>query len=1209
MPASSAISPPSGWSAETSEPAYRSETSYKTFADFLNRPVRVFSRHADKWAKVSIAQLLKDLKVTDAMLKGSAVWQWKSNQTPADIDLQIPLPGRTPSKELLAKLQAFLESKSNTSSSAARPGAATQWFSKTSWQKQGAWTRLMLSIGYPQQGASTIDLNICNSRQLSYDTIQSSQGIAFNTVDRKAVVIGRYHPLLVNWLKQHQFLWFNPSIENGLKRLSYRLSNNPSATLLQPKIAQQFGAEATAEVMNDIALRVLSNTYEGSQLSNDQKASLWQPVLAAAAHPEHNTLKSELLAWSQFATLEQLHEALQQPDMQALTLTKLTNACQIGLNCRAALKALLNTGSLFEKQLPPIVSAALGANLVEPAQFFKALQGWRGLHDIPDQELSQVFGEYLRQVANMGNEPYTTQAIHMLGWLAGDENHTLQFWLDRALSKRSIHGLEPRCPHVLAAMIRVLERSGPEGLTHAIERLEQFKFSKEDWVNIFSAVGDYPPTDDPMPGDSKQAVSIHFFKILEAHGLVLQSLLPGSAVSLGAEKDPMPTQRLHRDLLVLTTRLGEEGLPPLLRTVIQIRANRVEFKLPELQLKVEPGKSLITVDAGKHQHFITASAFGTLFPNEPNSEARLDMLWMDGSLFCGHAKAQSNFQFTGTLVNMVAGNQSEGLSGLLDLGRTLCSSLLPGTRLEQNQWSLRGLFNGHELLKANGLDSAALAMKEGLLLDQSAIADLRIEHAIKNHQASECAVYIPDPRGRTCMRMQYQKASDADAPKLKNIWGAVASKRGLHATGKLAVPPHGIVHLSNTLGWNSTEHRLEQDCELAVSGPVSFRWKGRVVAGELKAFGHLQPNNPDEAEKQLTLVDENSTLPIELLVSMADLAGTRMHSNYAFRPHVWGKPMEWPTPGFEGFVHQVPCGQGSFNGYTTATGRVLGTLWQVAQSSEGLETAWTGSFRVVRPHSLMRPPVDFDGQYNAIWGVALDQSRMLTPHGFVRQHILGEQAQSKHHRDWLFFAGQAIELSQLTKSRQEIYDNPSLPKYFVGMGYSTAGQPKHLDLVINAGDGGHDFLLVRPKHFDRERGFQETYLDTEGLQAKWLVLHRQYQMGQVRFPCGLEYNGQVATEGRFIQPRGQGKLSWGGLAFSAQFGPKGQLSHVKGLNPQSEQWTSMYGHSGQNLGMDLPTWVEVLTSGQVSWHNDLQAHLLVRDLTQLKQQATVFSKH
>lgn len=1212
MPTSHPLSANPRPAHEFFESPYRSETSFKNFSAFLNKTLTVASRHSQGQARFSLLELLQTLNVPEAILKGSSVHRWKNETPPEDIDLQLPLQENDQKDQLLEQLHDFLMSRTGETQKTRQAFEQKIWFGKVTHALEGAWKRLIIHVGCSRANSSTLDLNFTNKPTLSHDTIHASKGIQFNWAKRKAFMVDSWHPSLVEWLGHNQLLWFNTDIDDGLARLSYRLCKAPKATLLQPALASQLVSQATQAGIDSIYLRVLQNEYPNSQLNTASRLAFWQPLIDQATSGNHPSLESEILSWSQFNTLAQLQQAIADPDTQHIVLDRLCKACQIGINFKNSIKHVLNAHSEIAQNARTQIPSAIGAELPAADRFFELIDQWPQIDEIPEHELQTVMGHYLQELAQSDEPTHAKRAAHMLGWLQGDAQASLHFWLDRLSPPQRANPPEFEKNQITSALVQVIKEQGVDGLRSAMPVLEQLGIASDDWRTVVCAIDQCKTPYEFTPPSSSPCISFDFLALLSRHSMVLRGMRPGATIELKQAEDPILTQGLCRQLLELSQRLHAEKIPVLLRSVVHAKPDSLDIELPDMALNVSLGQSTVTLTAGQRKHWLTEHAFGSLMPQAQGGTSTLHVLWKDGSMFSGKTSGSGHFSFNGTLSCIGTQNTPTGLRGLLQVGRDLCASVIPGIDLEHNHWAAKGLFNGHQLLKSSSLVEAAQSLKTGTLTDHTLTHGLYIEHDIRDHQPKLCKLHIPDPRGKTCLQLSYQISASALGPEVsqfENVWGVQPKVSEVQSHGVLHIAPYGPIQFKSALPWSVHQHAITGWGEVQGAGAVSFRWKGPVVGSQLLPLGSLYLDKQKIPAIVFDASDTSDPLPVNLLPHMADLLGKRLNGSYRFSPKIWNDNTQWPPAGFEGFVHQQQCGTGSFTGYLTSTGRAIGTLNQAGGSTKNHDTAWSGAFKVQNAAVLAQEAIGLDHQDQTSWGVVMSEQRILMPHGLVREHLINRDNQQAFARiERLYFCGQGMSHGRITQPSELVYDSPNLTRYLVGTGYSVKQNPKHLDIVVNAGDGGHDFMIIRPQHYDKQSKYQEDYRDAQGMHATWLVVDNQYRMGNIRFPSGLQYSGQIARRGNYFCMHGKGKLSVGETSFLTDIGSDLQILSVKGLNPESEHWLSLYTVNNQTPKFDLPQWIELLTNGKVDWHTDVQAHLLIRQLSHLKEQATVFSR-
>lgn len=426
---------------------------------------------------------------------------------------------------------------------------------------------------------------------------------------------------------------------------------------------------------------------------------------------------------------------------------------------------------------------------------------------------------------------------------------------------------------------------------------------------------------------------------------------------------------------------------------------------------------------------------------------------------------------------------------------------------------------------------------------------------------------------------------------------------------KINCPPFGIIDFSTTLPWDEEGQLLQGLSEIKATGLIKFKWSGQIKSGKLLPEGGLYHDKQKTPAIVFSDLKRSSEIPVALLPVMANLLGPSLNGSYPFTPVVWHDPNCWPIPGFEGFVNQNIYENLSFSGYLTSTGRAIGVLSETAEPGRDFYSAWAGSF-YVRPSSLLSySPVKIDKQDKNLGCVPLSANEVLMPHGIVREYVLEKESYKPYARvNRVSFCGEGLSFRQITQSPELIYDSPNAARYLVGLDYTLDQKPKHLDIVFNPGDGGNDFMVIRPIDFNTQKNYQEIYRDSQGTSANWLVVNNEYRMVNIRFPSGMEYSGKIEKQGKFYRPVGSGKIVFGGLSFTADFEKNSTFKNMKAMNSASADWLKSNHPAGDNSAFTFKDWIKLISDGRLDWQNDLQAHLQVRSLASLKDQSTVFSR-
>ena len=1203
MPVLSRTCPDAGQICAPFESPYRSETSSKKFSGYLNRAITIHGRSNGACARFSLIDLLKHVNISHALLKGSTVYNWKTDRASADIDLQI-FSESGGDRQLLEKLVEFLNSRSNHRTQSTQALQDKTWFSKVAHQLRDQWRRTIISVGYGQPHATRLDLNFTNIRTVSHDAIHASKAIQFNLFEPKAFIIDSWHPKLVEWLSEHQLLWFNPDIEEGLIRLSYRLSRMPESHLLQPGIATHFGNKASEGNLRSICLRVLMNEYARNKLTLVDRKQLWEPVIDAAAKPENEALKRDLLAWGKFNTLPQLKRALGQADTQQALLNRLTQGCQIGADFKSALKQTLKTSPEISARLKPLLAPALGASLIPGVSLFNKIDTWDHIQEVPEHELQTVFTGCLEELTKTIDEHICTRANNMLGWLNGDDLATLKFWLDRIPEACRQDPPESMMEPVLDAAIQLIQKQGVEGLADAVPQLSQLRIRQDHWHTLARALMNTLPASAAATGTDTEHLTIQFMRLLVRNSPLLAAFIPDSKVDLEGNDTPMPTQQFHAQAMAFVDNINKQKIPPALKSILCINRNDVEIKLPDLILTLSKSQRTAVATLGLVKHWVNENSYAVLQPLASGSGPALQMMWRDGAMFSGQQTANGNFSFNGLLSQIIKPGTSNGLSGLLQSGRVLASNLFHHVDLENSRWSCNGLFNGQQLLKADGLEQVLLAFRNGCIREQSRGSGLLIEHIVKDGRPDHCTVSAHTGRSKVELKMTYRQGAN-----MTNPWQVEPEFNNIKSICRLYSPPFGDLEFTTRLPWDAQTQSSVGVGEVTVKGSNPFKWLGHFESGKLLPEGKLFLDRQKTPAIEFNHNTPSASIPMTLLPVMAELLSDHANGNYRFTPKVWGAHDQWPDNGFEGFVNLLPCQGNYFSGYITSTGQALGVLSEVAKADNNHFSAWTGSF-MIQAASMVKPahlPLDIpaDSQLN----IQLPNGQMLLPHGVVNKHTMARfENRSILKEGQLFFRGEKIPYRQITQHNSVQYKSPNRPQYFVGLNYTQNSKPKQIDIVFNPGDGGQDFIIIRPQHYDKLSDYQEIYRDSEGVQASWLVADGRYQMGQIRLPSGIEYTGQIKLNNDQFNLLGKGKFSLGRLSFTGEFRSDFTVNNLKGMNQDSTHWVNQYCGEEGKRSFQLNEWLEIISGSRLNWDSDVKAHLHCRNVAAIKNRATVFSR-
>ncbi|HEX4879573.1 MAG TPA: hypothetical protein VFV39_06995, partial [Limnobacter sp.] len=226
MPSTSAASANISPVCESFISPYSTQTSYKNLSELLNRRLTIAGKSPQRTAQLSLLDLLKALDLRIGAIKGSTALQWPAKPTSSDLDMQFAVIDAERVKDFPRKIADFMEACCTNKDPRPAHTHEKQWLAKVAQEMRNQWSRLIVSVGYPGANTSTLDLNFTNQRTLAYDAIHASKALQFDVDRRNATILNSWHPSLVKWVQKNKLLWFNPEIDEGLNRISYRLSKS-----------------------------------------------------------------------------------------------------------------------------------------------------------------------------------------------------------------------------------------------------------------------------------------------------------------------------------------------------------------------------------------------------------------------------------------------------------------------------------------------------------------------------------------------------------------------------------------------------------------------------------------------------------------------------------------------------------------------------------------------------------------------------------------------------------------------------------------------------------------------------------------------------------------------------------------------------------------------------------------------------------------------
>lgn len=1194
------------------ENEYTSGLPYKSISTFLNQRLTLTGKGQNQTAQFSLAEMLTHMNIKEVVLKGSSVYQWKNKTPPADIDLQCHLDASNIQVGLADQLAEFLNTHRVNPCKHHPDLQHKTWFSKIAYEADDAWSFLLLSTGHSKQKTTKIDLCYSSKHQNQYDMLSASKTIRINTEKQEATEIHKCTPALLDWMKKNHVLWFKPDINNGLGRLSYRLSKYPDAHLLQPHIAAAFCESASAETIQNIYLRVLREEYPQAQLSTNEKALLWVPVIDTLMAPtEHPALQEPFIDgiknWSKFNDLERLKTALQNPDSAEMLVNRLQNACSIGLNFKEELSdLLLKHHEAFRTQLQPLVNKALGGKMIPAAQLFRQIGTLNQLDKIPKDELLIVFSECLQHHIEVGDDNTVQQSRNMVGWLHGDKLASCLFWLDRLPSNTRTSPSEQHATRILQSCIDLLAEQGvADSLEPVLPLLSSLKLNKTQLHTLCNSLFRCQTQGVQVNKSTPESLSLSFIQILAQHALILTDEI--FHVPAQGSTSKAPIQAFYKDMMKFSARLKPQSIPPLLSQMISISNKLIRIEFPKTRLEISLTPPSLTLHTDSMHKVITDHLVGVgskLFG--PKEE--LNILWNDGCLFSGTvAPSTRNEQFQGAFSSPIQHPLPQGLKGLIDLPRAVCSTQWPSFDFDDHIITAKGLFHGNNLLQAKNIEEALKCLSLGEIYDESTSDNSKLYHKIMNSFPVMCGIDIEDEDTHVMSTLQIvydRQRHGATLPEFSNAWNLSIPE---HHTVRQEISSAGGGQMIFNKPWSAKTRAFNGQGEvIGEKNHRPFKWKGLIKQGKLLPKGTLWIGNNKTPALVLDSNDEQHTLPLPLIALFGTWFTGEMQGQYSFKSNIWNQREVWPPKNFEGFIAEYSTGPHHFSGYKTADGRAWG-IWTNnhnvhinAKTEHPHYSLYIGSFITQqKPSRHGNAPAPL-GAIQDNTEIPLTQNSALVPHGLMKQTLIDKTTYTATHAiDWMFFQGQGLSYSRINQNPEIRYDVPGTTRHFTGNGYKEQNKTKILDIVFNSEDGGADFLMVRPENFLHEPSYQTIYHDTSGLTQKILQMNNQAKMGDITFPSGIRYAGALQEKEQQFHLQGSFKIWINECKFQGVLdeNPNAPIQNLKALDNNGTQALESIKMAYGVGSLTLRGLVTFISSGQLSYDSDIKPHLQVRTLT------------
>jgi hypothetical protein len=628
-----------------------------------------------------------------------------------------------------------------------------------------------------------------------------------------------------------------------------------------------------------------------------------------------------------------------------------------------------------------------------------------------------------------------------------------------------------------------------------------------------------------------------------------------------------------------------------------------------LRLEIALTPPRVTLHSASTKQYITNALIGACALSPNSKEEKLHLIWHDGCIFTGSIVAGSQGeQVHGKYISPPTIELPKKLKGLIDIPRTLCLTKFPSFCHAFHQITAQGLFNARDLVKSNDIEEALKTLKHGEIHDESSLDDTKLYHRIMNGQPVGCGAQIEIDRGdntdTTAYSINYPpKPTGPYAKAFKNSWN-LPIPEVLVVEQDLSISTEAAKTNVFKFQWNSSTKSCDGPSELTgIRNNQFFTWKGEYKNNQFCSKGSLFIG--DNPISVFTMNNENDCpLHMQTLTMICGWFTGNLLGHYPLKSEVWSKPNEWPPEQFEGFISEFQSGPHVFSGYKASNGHVFG-LWTDQRilvqedQKEKYYTMYAGSFITETNTALIDVPLPTIGK-RILAGMPLGPNLILLPHGQVNKSFTNiENFDLLHSAGWLFFRGKGIPYTQIDQASSILFNAPNYNRHYYSQDYfEEPGKSKAIDMVFSAADGGPDFILVRPENFIEEPNHQSIYCDANGLTQKVLRMNNEVRMGDITFPSGIRYSGEIRERNHVLYPQGRFKLMFKDLKYQGVAAPNPEevIKNLKGTDPDSQEYLDSLKQLFGIEELTLSGLISLISDGR-SYDEDILPHLNVRTLT------------
>lgn len=755
---------------------------------FLRRPLYLRGFDPQQSVSVTLEQLITHLELAQLGLKlwvkGSTVNHLYDTQFKGDIDLQLECPPQTPLAEQIARLQSQLQSFLTDALTQANLAINTeQWLDQVI--RGAGHIGDTTPVGYKvtlgrRATGHCIDLVIRPDNKVEFDTLHASNIIEYDPRLERAQQVRRVPATLLKWIADAHWVWMQPDISGGLRRLAYLKSKRPKSVLIQPHIAQHFAQRATRSECNEFHCQsILNHAHLSLNLNDQERFVYWRPLLMAGGLiPTPSDLNSppvpipitrnnpqgeNLLKWemTRFADLEPLRQAAAKE--------------RIPLALEQRHLHYLAVNAYVREQIP----WAIGAYPVEPDLLMDHIPQWVGLPNVSLEEILQrfrdlddpyklptdllrtLFTDTLFAHSALASPQQQLEVHRLIGFLEASPTEQFDYLINRIPPAQLQCSSKVCKSNLLNAFKQILENRPPDEWIAPLSQLDSVNFEESDLQHLRQLIS--PQLDACLracPTDSIPPLLLTWMDLVSmdqtfpaAHWYKTDRFKPTPSLYKWQTRGWTACKRLEQALLASP----QNKWPPCLRSVTRIQGHRWQIQAGSTQLKgCLSSTGRITVHTENDP-----SVRGELGPNAIHifKFSRQSGQNTELILFNNHMRVEGHRSANRELMSAQTSLNAQQLVSPDNRFVALIMPFLTPLQQALAQWSfveVQGEFKYQQLLAAEQFDDVMDALFEGQLQIMDSRLGLKLTLHIRSGFAPSMTVMASPPDNWNLVRLQIQ---------------------------------------------------------------------------------------------------------------------------------------------------------------------------------------------------------------------------------------------------------------------------------------------------------------------------------------------------------------------------------------------------------------------------------------------------------------------